>query len=81
LRLRNGQFVSFDVVLPEFDLHDYLKAEDAAELYQEKLDTSSYLTSGDLAPYAKIEEDINPILAAFNNYASKTYVDNNIENI
>jgi hypothetical protein len=78
-RLRDGQFVSFDVVIPEVGLDGYLKQVDADSLYQPKAD--NYITSGDLAPYAKVQEDINPILSALNDYALKGYVDNSISSI
>lgn len=78
-RLRDGQFVSFDVVMPEIRLDEYLKQEDADSLYQPK--ANNYVTSGDLAPYAKIQEDINPILSALNDYALKGYVDNTVSSI
>lgn len=78
-RLRDGQFVSFDVVIPEVKLDEYLKRSDADNLYQPK--ANNYVTSEDLAPYATIQEHINPILSALNNYALKSYVDNSISSI
>lgn len=78
-RLRDGQFVSFDVVIPEVKLDEYLKQSDADNLYQPK--ANNYVTSEDLAPYATIQEHINPILSALNNYALKSYVDNSISSI
>lgn len=78
-RLRDGQFVSFDVVIPEVKLDEYLKQSDADNLYQPK--ANNYVTSEDLASYATIQEHINPILSALNNYALKSYVDNSISSI
>ena len=71
-RVRNGAWVSFDMVTPGFDLSEYLKSSVAEETYQPK---GNYLTAASLLPYFKTE-DAQLIYDRFNEYALQTYVDN-----
>lgn len=52
-RLRDGSWVSFDMVTPGFDLSEYLKSSVAEETYQPK---GNYLTAVSLLPYFKTED-------------------------
>ena len=74
-RLRNGQWVSFDAVMPTMDLSLYLTKSDAALTYQP---IGNYLTSADLTPYAK-QADITNIRQSLNDYALISYVDTNYQ--
>ena len=71
-RVRNGQWVSFDAVMPTVDLSGYLKSSDAAEIYQIK---GAYLTAVDLVPYAKVS-DLSEINNKFSDYVTLAYAEN-----
>ena len=75
-RFRNGQWVSIDTVMPTIDLSLYELKNDANTEHQLIWNA---IRGIDLTPYAKREDDIDPILANFNKYALKTYVDNNFQ--
>lgn len=74
-RLRNGQWVSFDAVMPTVDLSSYLTKVDAASTYQP---IGNYLTSADLIPYAK-QVDIVNVRQSLNDYALISYVETNYQ--
>lgn len=77
-RVRNNRWVSLGSMSPQVDLEEYLKSADADTKYQP---IGEYLTSTSLNGYATIETDINPIWTAFNDYALKSYVDNEITSV
>ena len=77
-RVRNGQWVSFDMVTPMPDLSPYLTEDEGDFRYQPK---GSYLTENDLEPYAKITEDIDPIWNNFYDYATIEYVNSKIHDV
>lgn len=71
-RLRNGQWVSFDAIMPQVNLTGYLKKEEADKLYKD----INY--SVDLTPYAKLT-DIDAVRSELNDYAKLAYVQNNFQ--
>lgn len=71
-RLRNGQWVSFDAVMPTVNLSPYLSKTEATLLYQR---IGDYLTSADLIPYAKLT-DISTIRESLNDYIQLSYAEN-----
>lgn len=68
-RLRDGQFVSFDQLLPEINLKDYIKTIDADNRYQKR---GNYITSQDLSVYATITA-LQDIDNKFNDYITLQY--------